>query len=78
MAAEETDRVESSGVESGGDLEGFGMESEMTWGKLLFKCSKTLAAVLVLESGPKRFWFKTDADEGIISSSSKLELLLIS
>jgi hypothetical protein len=84
MAAEETDRVESSGVESGGDLEGFGMESETTWGELLFKCSKTLAVVLVepllivLESGPKRFWFKTDADEGIISSSSKLELLLIS
>jgi hypothetical protein len=34
--------------------------------------------LIVLESRPKRFWFKTAADEGIISSSSKLEPLLIS
>jgi hypothetical protein len=34
--------------------------------------------LIVLESEPKRFWFKTDADEGIISSGLKLEPLLIS
>jgi hypothetical protein len=33
--------------------------------------------LIVLKSGPKRFWFKTTTDEGIISSGSKLELLLI-
>jgi hypothetical protein len=31
-----------------------------------------------LESGPKQFWFKTAADEDIISNSFKLESLLIS
>jgi hypothetical protein len=34
--------------------------------------------LIVLESGPKRFWFKITADEDIINSGSKLELLLIS
>jgi hypothetical protein len=34
--------------------------------------------LVVLESRPKQFWFQTAADEGIISSGSKLELLLIS
>jgi hypothetical protein len=34
--------------------------------------------LIVLESGPKRFWFQTATDEGIISNSSKLEPLLIS
>jgi hypothetical protein len=33
--------------------------------------------LIVLESGPKQFWFKTVADEGIISSGSKLKPLLI-
>jgi hypothetical protein len=39
-------------------------------------CLKLL--LIVLESEPKRFWFKTATDEGIISSDSKLEPLLIS
>jgi hypothetical protein len=34
--------------------------------------------LIVLESEPKRFWFKTTADEDIISRGSKLESLLIS
>jgi hypothetical protein len=34
--------------------------------------------LIVLESGPKWFWFKTTADECIISIGSKLEPLLIS
>jgi hypothetical protein len=34
--------------------------------------------LIVLESEPKQFWFKTVVDEGIISSGSKLEPLLIS
>jgi hypothetical protein len=34
--------------------------------------------LIVLESGLKRFWNKTAADEGITISGSKLELLLIS
>jgi hypothetical protein len=34
--------------------------------------------VIVLESELKRFWFQTAVDECIISSSSKLEQLLIS
>jgi hypothetical protein len=33
--------------------------------------------LIVLESGPKRFWFQTADDEYIISSGSKLEPLLI-
>jgi hypothetical protein len=33
---------------------------------------------IVLESGPKRFGFKTVVDEGSISNSSQLEPLLIS
>jgi hypothetical protein len=33
--------------------------------------------LIVLESGPKRFWFQTADDEDIISSGSKLEPLLI-
>jgi hypothetical protein len=33
--------------------------------------------MIVLESGPKRFWFKTAANKGIISSGLKLEPLLI-
>jgi hypothetical protein len=34
--------------------------------------------LIVLKSGPKRFWFKTAPDECIISSGLKLEPLLIS
>jgi hypothetical protein len=33
--------------------------------------------LIVLESGPKRFWFKTATDKGIINNSSRLEPLLI-
>jgi hypothetical protein len=33
--------------------------------------------LIVLEFGPKRFWFQTVANEDIISSGSKLEPLLI-
>jgi hypothetical protein len=46
--AEETSSsgVDGSGVESGRDLESFGMKSKMTRGGLLFICSKILAAVL--------------------------------
>jgi hypothetical protein len=44
------DRLERSvnggGVESGKDLESFGMKSEMTWIELLFVGSKISAAVL--------------------------------
>jgi hypothetical protein len=39
-----TTEEEISGVESGGDLESFGMKSEMTQGGLLFICSKISAA----------------------------------
>jgi hypothetical protein len=39
---------------------------------------KTELMLLVLESGLKRFSFKTNADEGIISIGSQLEPLLIS
>jgi hypothetical protein len=55
------------------------MKREMTWGGLLFIDSKNISIgssfkplLIVLEYGPKQFWFKTIADEGIISSSSKL------
>jgi hypothetical protein len=41
MVAEETDRVES-----GRDLDSFGMKSGTTWGGLLFIASKILAVVL--------------------------------
>jgi hypothetical protein len=34
--------------------------------------------LIILEFGPKRFWFQTAADEDTISSSLKLETLLIS
>jgi hypothetical protein len=34
--------------------------------------------LIVLESEPKWFWFKTAANKGIISSDSKLKPLLIS
>jgi hypothetical protein len=39
-------RVDNGGVESGGDLECFGMKSETTWGGLLFIGSKISAVVL--------------------------------
>jgi hypothetical protein len=38
--------VDDDGVESGRDLESFGMKSEMTRGGLLFICLKISAAVL--------------------------------
>jgi hypothetical protein len=73
------------GVESDGDLENFGMKSETTRDELLFIGLKISTAVfnlesllIVLESGPKRFWFQTTADEGNISIGSKLESMLIS
>jgi hypothetical protein len=48
-----TGRVESGGdLESDGDIECFGMKSEMTWGRLLFIGSKISA----------HFWFKTTTD----------------
>jgi hypothetical protein len=48
MAAVATDRVESDGdLESGRDLESFGMKSETIQGGLLFISSKISAAVLV-------------------------------
>jgi hypothetical protein len=37
---------ESGGVESGGDLEGFGIESETRMDRILFISSKILAVVL--------------------------------
>jgi hypothetical protein len=40
--------------------------------------SKLELLLIVLEFGPKWFWIKTAADEGIISSGLKLELLMIS
>jgi hypothetical protein len=43
---EEASGVESGRVESAGDLESFGMKSEMTWGRLLFIGSKILASIL--------------------------------
>jgi hypothetical protein len=48
MAAEETDGVESDGVEreSGGDLEYFGMKREITWDGLIFIGSKISEAIL--------------------------------
>jgi hypothetical protein len=69
-------RVDGDGVESGrdlesgGDLENFGMKSKTTLGRLLFIGSKYQQEplLIVLESEPKRFWFKTTANEGITSS----------
>jgi hypothetical protein len=46
MAAEDTDGVESSGAESGRDLESFGMKKEMTRDRLLFIGSKISATIL--------------------------------
>jgi hypothetical protein len=40
--------IDDGGVESGRDLESFGMKSETTWDRLLFIGSKISAAVLVL------------------------------
>jgi hypothetical protein len=47
-AAEETGSsgITGGGVESGGDLESFGIKNEITWSGLLFICSKISAAVL--------------------------------
>jgi hypothetical protein len=42
-----TGGVESSGVESDGDLESFGMKNETTWGEVLFIGLKISTAVLV-------------------------------
>jgi hypothetical protein len=66
-----TDRVESSGdLESGRDLESFGIKSEMTQDGLLFIdskiCSSLKLLLIVLEYELKRFWFKTVVDEGIV------------
>jgi hypothetical protein len=48
QSAASTDRVQSSGdLESGRDVESFGMKSEMTQAGLLFIDSKITAAVLV-------------------------------
>jgi hypothetical protein len=44
--AEETGGVESDEVESGGDLESFGMKSKTTRGGLLFIGSKISAMIL--------------------------------
>jgi hypothetical protein len=74
--AASTATVVIGGVESRGDLESFRMKSETTRDGLLFIGLKPL--LIVLKSGPKRFWFQTTADEDIISSDSKLEPLLIS
>jgi hypothetical protein len=46
IMVEETDRVESGGVESGMDLESFGMKSKITRSELLFRGSKISAAIL--------------------------------
>jgi hypothetical protein len=43
---EETDGVESGEVESGGNLESFGMKSKITQGGLLFIGSKISAMIL--------------------------------
>jgi hypothetical protein len=53
------------------------MKRETTRGRLVFIGSNISAAVR-FESGPKQFWFKTVADEGIINNGSKLEPLLVS
>jgi hypothetical protein len=48
MATVATNRVDSDrDIESDGDLESFGMKSEMTRGGLLFIDSKILAVILV-------------------------------
>jgi hypothetical protein len=52
------------------------MKSETIQGGLLYIGLKPL--LIVLESEPKRFWFQTAADEGIISNGLKIEPLLIS
>jgi hypothetical protein len=69
-----TTAEETGGVESGGDLK-FWDENETTQGRLL---SAGEPLLIVLESGPKQFYFKTAADEGIINGGLKLEPLLIS
>jgi hypothetical protein len=56
-------------------LESFRMKSETARDGLLFI---VLKISIVLEFGSKWFWFKTVANEDIIKSDFKLELLLIS
>jgi hypothetical protein len=46
MAVEETNGVESGGVESDGNLESFEMKSKMTGDELLFIGSKISAVIL--------------------------------
>jgi hypothetical protein len=64
-----TEEAGSSGVDCDGvesvrrGLESFEMKSKMTWNGLLFIYQR---------------WFKTAADNSIISSNSKLKPLLIS
>jgi hypothetical protein len=72
-------------VESGGDLESSGIKKRNDMGRATIYRFKNISSssglkllLIVLESGPKQFCFQTTTDEGIISSSSKLEPLLIS
>jgi hypothetical protein len=40
--------------------------------KIISSGSQLEPLLIILEFGPKRFWFKTAADKGITSSGSKL------
>jgi hypothetical protein len=85
MAAEEIGGVESDGVERAAGLREFWDEKRNdTWWADIYRFEnirsgfKPEPLLIVLESGPKWFWFKTTVDEGTISSGSQLESLLIS
>jgi hypothetical protein len=80
-----SERPEKGDVESSGDLESFWDEKWNDTGRVNIFRFKNISSgsglkllLIVLESGPKRFWFQTATDEGIIISSLKLEPLLIS
>jgi hypothetical protein len=83
MMAEETNGVERERERQG--LREFWDEKRHNTGladiyrfKNIRKGFKPELLLIVLESGPKRFWLKIAIDEGTISSSSQLEPLLIS
>jgi hypothetical protein len=88
------DRSEEGGVDGGGGdlhsrerwgLREFWDERQNDMGRATIYKFKNINSgsdlkllLIILKSRSKRFWFQTAADEGIISSSLKLETLLIS
>jgi hypothetical protein len=78
------EEIGSSGVDDGGGdwrgLREFCDEKLNATGRATIYRFETISSgslleplLIVLKSGPKRFWFKTAANGGIISNGSKLE-----